>query len=65
MMPNIPALVHCAASVFTMGKHARREDAHIVSQMLGSVGLVEEMPEHNMDAVTGLSGNGPAYVSNF
>lgn len=33
--------------------------------MLSCVGLVEEMPESHMDAVTGLGGNGPAYVSPF
>ena len=62
VMPNTPALVQCAASVFTRGKHARQEDADLVANMLGSVGIVEEMPEENMDAVTGLSGNGPSYV---
>ena len=37
----------------------------MVTEMLNCVGLVEEMPESHMDAVTGLSGNGPAYVSNL
>ena len=63
VMPNTPALVQCAASVFTLGLHASRDDADLVAKMLSSVGLIEEMPEQNMDAVTGLSGNGPAYVS--
>ena len=34
----------------------------LVREMLNCVGLVEEVPESHMDAVTGLSGNGPAYV---
>ena len=37
--------------------------SELVREMLNCVGLVEEVPESHMDAVTGLSGNGPAYVS--
>ena len=48
---------------FARGQHADDDDADMVTEMLNCVGLVEEMPEHLMDAVTGLSGNGPAYVS--
>lgn len=63
VMPNTPAIVQSAASVFTLGSAAHDEDAETVTEMLSCVGLVEEMPEHLMDAVTGLGGNGPAYVS--
>ncbi len=63
VMPNLPTVVQSAACVFARGTHADDEDADMVTEMLNCVGLVEEMPEHHMDAVTGLSGNGPAYVS--
>ena len=63
VMPNLPTVVQSAACVFARGTHVQNEDADIVTEMLNCVGLVEEMPEHHMDAVTGLSGNGPAYVS--
>ena len=63
VMPNTPAVVQSACSVFARGSHVEDEDADRVTEMLNCVGLVEEMPEHLMDAVTGLSGNGPAYVS--
>ena len=62
VMPNTPAVVQCAACVFARGKNADSDDADLVTEMLNCVGLVEEMPESHMDAVTGLSGNGPAYV---
>ena len=62
MMPNTPAVVQSAACVFSRGSHVEEDDADRVTEMLNCVGLVEEMPEHLMDAVTGLSGNGPAYV---
>ena len=62
-MPNTPAIVQSAACVFSRGRHVEPDDGDLVTEMLNCVGLVEEMPEYNMDAVTGLSGNGPAYVS--
>ena len=62
-MPNTPSVVQTGASVFTRGSNADDSDGDLVREMLSCVGLVEEMPEHLMDAVTGLSGNGPAYVS--
>ncbi len=64
-MPNLPVVVQTAASVFTRGRFVDKEDGDLVEEMLNCVGLVEEMPEHLMDAVTGLSGNGPAYVRNI
>ncbi len=62
VMPNLPTVVQSAACVFARGTHADSDDADLVTEMLNCVGLVEEMPEYKMDAVTGLSGNGPAYV---
>ncbi len=61
VMPNLNALVNQVAAGFCCGKHATRGDAETVRRMLGTVGRAEEVPEKLMDAVTGLSGSGPAY----
>ena len=61
-MPNTPALVGKGASGFCLGNRASAEDAETTRRLLGSVGLAIEVPERLMDAVTGLSGSGPAYV---
>ena len=62
VMPNTPALVGEGASAFALGCHASDDDASLVSEVLGGVGVVKQVPEKLMDAVTGLSGSGPAYV---
>jgi pyrroline-5-carboxylate reductase len=61
-MPNTPALVRRAATAIAPGEHAT--DAHLeaAERVLGSVGIVVRVPESQLDAVTGLSGSGPAYV---
>jgi pyrroline-5-carboxylate reductase len=61
VMPNLNALVNEVAAGFCCGTHATRADAETVKRMLGTVGRAEEVPEKLMDAVTGLSGSGPAY----
>lgn len=61
-MPNTPALVGKGAAAFCLGSTATREDAETAKLLLGSVGLAVEVPERLMDAVTGLSGSGPAYI---
>jgi pyrroline-5-carboxylate reductase len=61
-MPNTPALVAAGAAAFARGRGAGDEDARVASLILGAVGLVDEVPEKLLDAVTGLSGSGPAYV---
>jgi len=62
VMPNTPALVGQGASAYFTAAGATAEDAALVAEMLGSVGLCVRVEETNMDAVTGLSGSGPAYV---
>ncbi len=68
VMPNTPALVGAGASAFALSQGTqaasadRPSDAQIVRQLLETVGVAEEVPESLMDAVTGLSGSGPAYV---
>ena len=62
VMPNTPALVGASASAFALGKSARPEDCELAQKLLGTVGLAIELKESLLDAVTGLSGSGPAYV---
>lgn len=60
-MPNLPAVVaHCAAGM-APGSRAGADDLAWASEVLGSVGRAVAVPEELMDAVTGLSGSGPAY----
>ncbi len=61
-MPNTPALVGKAATAIAGGRHATDEHLVLAEQILGAVGVVVRVPEEHLDAVTGLSGSGPAYV---
>lgn len=61
-MPNTPALVGKGAAGFCLGTHATAADAMSAQSLLGAVGLAVQVPEKLMDAVTGLSGSGPAYI---
>lgn len=65
VMPNTPALVNRAASAIAPGRFARPEHLDIARAIFGSVGLVVDASEKDLDAVTGLSGSGPAYVFAF
>lgn len=62
VMPNTPCLVGAGASAFCRAAGASDADAAAVQTMLAAVGDAVEVPETMMDAVTGLSGSGPAYV---
>jgi pyrroline-5-carboxylate reductase len=64
-MPNTPMLVDQGATAIAAGKLATEEHLNVVRQMFEAVGQVEIVPEYLMDAVTGLSGSGPAYVYMF
>lgn len=62
VMPNTPALVGLSASAFTMGARCTERDARAVTAILRSIGTAIRVPEKDLNAVTGLSGSGPAYV---
>jgi pyrroline-5-carboxylate reductase len=61
-MPNTPALVGKGAAAIAAGVHASTADLEWASGILSAVGLVVTVDEPDLDAVTGLSGSGPAYV---
>ncbi len=62
VMPNTPALVGEGASGYCLGRHALADDETLVRACLESVGGAYRVPERLLDAVTGLSGSGPAFV---
>jgi pyrroline-5-carboxylate reductase len=62
VMPNTPALVLEGAAALSSGSRATQEDMVLVQQIFGAVGRAVVVDEKLMDAVTGLSGSGPAYV---
>ena len=62
VMPNTPMLVGLGAAGLCPGRHARREDLRAAEALFSSAALVLRVEENQMDAVTGLSGSGPAYL---
>jgi pyrroline-5-carboxylate reductase len=62
VMPNTPCLVAASASGFSPGPHASEADVALVQGLLDAVGRAFRLPESLLDAVTGLSGSGPAFV---
>jgi pyrroline-5-carboxylate reductase len=61
-MPNTPALALRGATALSAGSAAREQDLLLAQSMFGAVGCTVVVPEGLMNAVTGLSGSGPAYV---
>lgn len=61
-MPNTPALVGAGATAVAPGAHATDDDLAIATQIFDAVGITVRLDESKLDAVTGLSGSGPAYV---
>ncbi|MCL2296614.1 MAG: pyrroline-5-carboxylate reductase [Methanomassiliicoccaceae archaeon] len=62
VMPNQPCMVLASASAFSRGTNATSEDCAKVDSVLKAVGISLEVKEYLLDAVTGLSGSGPAYA---
>ncbi len=65
VMPNTPALVGAGAAAFALGRSATPADGELTQKLLSAVGIAFQVKESLLDAVTGLSGSGPAYVYQF
>jgi pyrroline-5-carboxylate reductase len=65
VMPNTPSLVLTGAAAFSPNQQATVSDREIATALFSAVGTCVEVPEHLLDAVTGLSGSGPGYVFTF
>jgi len=61
-MPNTPALVAAGATAIAAGGHATPDDLEVAKRLFDAVGMTVILDEEQLDAVTGLSGSGPAYV---
>ena len=61
VMPNTPALVGASASAYALGLFATPDDGELVQRLLTAIGAAFQVQEALLDAVTGLSGSGPAY----
>ena len=65
VMPNTPAQIGRGVAAISAGKYASAEDLELATNLLSGSGLVVAVPESQQDAVTALSGSGPAYFFNF
>lgn len=61
-MPNVAAIVRLSATALCAGKHAKPNNIAEARKIFESIGLVIELAEYQLDAVTGLSGTGPMYI---
>jgi pyrroline-5-carboxylate reductase len=64
-MPNTPSLVLAGAAAFSINPKATSQDSEVAQALFSAVGSCVEVPESQLDAVTGLSGSGPGYVFTF
>jgi pyrroline-5-carboxylate reductase len=64
-MPNTPALIGEGVAAYALGSTCKQSDAQLAEEVLGACGSVIQVAEKLLDAVTGLSGSGPAYVYLF
>lgn len=62
VMPNTPSAVGAAASVLSLGGGATEQDGDLIAKVFSSIGKTWKADEKYFDAVTGLSGSGPAYI---
>ena len=62
VMPNLPATASCGFSAMALGRRTTSHHRAIARQLFGAVGEVVELPERYFDAITAVSGSGPAYV---
>jgi len=62
VMPNTPCLVGASASAYAAGPSATEDDVRLVDRLFNAVGRAFPVPEKLLDAVTGLSGSGPAFI---
>jgi pyrroline-5-carboxylate reductase len=61
VMPNTPALIGCSATAYAVNDSALPEDGELAKKIFSAVGVALQVKESLLDAVTGLSGSGPAY----
>ncbi|MEK7674573.1 MAG: pyrroline-5-carboxylate reductase [Verrucomicrobiota bacterium] len=62
VMPNTPALIGASATAYALGKAATAADGQLAQRLFSAVGVAYQVKESLLDAVTGLSGSGPAYA---
>ncbi|WP_153558102.1 pyrroline-5-carboxylate reductase [Roseimaritima sediminicola] len=62
VMPNTPCLVAAGASAYSCAQGVSKQQADTVAKIFGAIGVADQVDEKLLDAVTGVSGSGPAYV---
>ena len=64
LMPNTPMMVGAGCTAYCVGRNVSDYDISVVRAILEATGICQRVPEYMMDAVSALSGAGPAFVSN-